>query len=224
MTTALKAGDNKRVIFGTDADLSLVFNSTSGKLELLDQYDVVITSWTPAGLLTLLGDLACNGGDMTSSAAAFNFLLANVLTFVGLSAATSISFGAATGTFAINNALATMKGLTQAGPIIRTPSATQTITAAGGITTAMLALSHIIRVVGDGGAIDITANPQIAAGTDGQIIELVGTHDTNTVKFDDGTGLKLVGAASATLGLGDCLNLRYNATGAVWRERFRANI
>jgi len=47
----------------------------------------------------------------------------------------------------------------------------------------------------------------------------MGNSDTNTVKFDDGTGLQLNGAAgSCTLGLNDVLILRYNTNTSTWNE------
>ena len=53
-----------------------------------------------------------------------------------------------------------------------------------------------IFIRGSGGAVDISANPQISAGTlVGQILFLVCTSDTNTVQLDDGNGLKLNGSA-----------------------------
>lgn len=94
-------------------------------------------------------------------------------------------------------------------------SGTTAITAAGGITVT----NKTIRVVGDGGAIDITANPQIVAGDyDGQIVIIQGTHDTNTVKIDDGTGVGLCNGTSMTLGVNDNLSLIYNTSASEWQE------
>jgi len=110
------------------------------------------------------------------------------------------------------------------GDLAITPSSTYSITAAGGITAAMLLANGIIRIDGDSGAIDITADPQIAAGvTDGQIIRFIGQHDTNTVTFDDGTGLQLAGAASAVLGSGDTLELWWDSGLSVYVEAGRSD-
>lgn len=106
------------------------------------------------------------------------------------------------------------------GPIVITPTSTTSIVAATGITSAQIT-SSILRVQGSGGAVDISANPQIAAGTDGQILEIHGESNTNTVKLDTGTGLLLAGGASITLGIGDVIVLRY--IGTSWREISRAN-
>jgi hypothetical protein len=67
------------------------------------------------------------------------------------------------------------------------------VTALGGITPAGVA-EEIIFIQGSGGPIDITASPQIAAGTsNGQKLTLICTNDTNTVKVDDATGMALNG-------------------------------
>lgn len=47
-------------------------------------------------------------------------------------------------------------------------------------------------IQGSGGAVDISANPQIAAGTTvGQRLLLICTSDTNTVKLETGTGITM---------------------------------
>lgn len=115
----------------------------------------------------------------------------------------------------------TQMTITGVGGIIYTPTATQNISAAGGIGTTVFA--RIIRVQGNGGAIDITATLQIAAGTDGQMITLEGRSDTNTLKFDDGNGLQLAGGTSFTMGKGDMMTLIYDSTDAFWYETNRSD-
>jgi hypothetical protein len=112
--------------------------------------------------------------------------------------------------------------ITVVGGTVYTPSGTLDIAAATGITTLMLAYS-ITRIQGSGGACDISANPQIADGADGQIIRLQGDSDTNTVTFEDGTGLALAGAAAFVAGKGDILCLTYDAGDDVWYEISRSN-
>jgi hypothetical protein len=73
-------------------------------------------------------------------------------------------------------------------------------------------------VQGDGGAIDVSANPQLGAGsTVGQKILLVGCSETNTLILEDGTGLALDGPWTGELN--DTLNLVWN--GSVWVETAR---
>lgn len=75
---------------------------------------------------------------------------------------------------------------------------------------------HTWFIQGSGGAADISANPQIAAGTAvGQKLRLIGCDDTNTVKLDDGTGLKLQ-AASRLLEQYSAIELEWD--GSNWVE------
>ena len=99
-----------------------------------------------------------------------------------------------------------------------TPS-TEDITAGGGVTPTY----PVMRIQGSGGAVDITANPQIAAMPDGTQLILEGMSDTNTVKLDDGTGLQLAGGASLTMGLGDTIRFSYNSGRSLWIEVSRSD-
>jgi len=92
------------------------------------------------------------------------------------------------------------------------------ITAGGGVAFTGTYYENINFIVGDGGAVDITANPQIAAATNvGQRLTLIGTHDTNTVKLEDGTGLSLNGAWFAA----DHSVIVLVWDGALWVEQSR---
>lgn len=83
------------------------------------------------------------------------------------------------------------------------------ITAVGGISFAPGTQRNKIYVQGSGGAVDITAIPQIQAGTiDGQEMLVCGRSDTNTVQLDNGTGLVLNGGA--LLGVDDCISLSWD--------------
>lgn len=83
----------------------------------------------------------------------------------------------------------------------------------------------MVRISGDGGAVDLSSSPQVLAGSfDGQPLLIVGADDTNTVKLDHGDGLALVGAASITLGKGDSIALRWDQGDTTWREVHRANV
>ena len=73
----------------------------------------------------------------------------------------------------------------------------------------------MIVVVGDGGPINITKNPQIAAGNNvGEELNLTGMDDTNIVTLDNGDGLLIDG--SVDLDSKTILNLLW--TGTLWRE------
>lgn len=74
-----------------------------------------------------------------------------------------------------------------------------------------------MQVVGDG-VIDITADPQIVAGSEGDILTIEGTDDTNTVKLEDGTGLALWTGLSYTLKDNYVITLVYDSDASLWRE------
>lgn len=74
------------------------------------------------------------------------------------------------------------------------------------------------------GAINMTANPQIAAGTsEGQVLRLVFTSDTDTIFLEDGTGLSLPNGNRRSLA-GTILEFVWDDTQSVWRESFWNNV
>lgn len=76
-------------------------------------------------------------------------------------------------------------------------------------------------VVSNGGAISLSANPQIQAGSRvGQRLDLIGTSDTDSVQLNHGTGLVLNGPC--ILKSGSVLMLRWDGTN--WVERGRSDI
>lgn len=82
----------------------------------------------------------------------------------------------------------------------------QSIVAGTGIAFVGTAWNSTWYIQGSGGAVDVSANPQIAAGTSvGQRLRLIARSNTNTVKLEDGTGLDLngmwIGEASSVLDL-----------------------
>lgn len=84
------------------------------------------------------------------------------------------------------------------------------ITAAGGISFSETG-DEDKYIEGSGGAVDITANPQVEAGTvDGQRLCLIGRSDDNAVLLENGTGLSLNGQAE--IGFDDTLCLRWDLT------------
>ena len=73
-------------------------------------------------------------------------------------------------------------------------------------------------IKGSGGAVTVTANPQIAAGTQvGQELTLIGGDDTNTVTYANGTGLDLNGGI--VLDTNQVLRLVWDGTN--WHETNR---
>jgi len=92
------------------------------------------------------------------------------------------------------------------------------ITAAGGIAFSAATYDNVSFIQGNAGAVTVTANPQIAAGSAvGQHLELVSRSATNTVTVADGTGLSLNGPWVG--GLDSVLNLVWD--GSAWVEQSR---
>lgn len=97
------------------------------------------------------------------------------------------------------------------------PSEVASITAEGGITVT----NTVMRIQGDGGAVTVTANPQIAAGVDGEFLIVEGKSDTNTITLVDGNGIHVHG--SVTLFDEDYVIFVYDEGGALWDEIARSS-
>ena len=95
-----------------------------------------------------------------------------------------------------------------------TPSTLANITAGGGITVT----NSNMRVQGDGGPVAITANPQIVAGTDGQIVYIQGQSDTNTIAIHNGDGLHLHSGNTLIMGEHDYITMQYDEGANLWEE------
>jgi len=110
------------------------------------------------------------------------------------------------------------------GTVSYTPSATQNITAAGGITVT----NGIMRVQGNAAPITVTATPNIVDGFDGQIVIIQGDNSTNTLELQDqanlaNSGLELSGNINFTLEKGSTLQLIYDGGDDLWYEISRSD-
>ncbi len=108
--------------------------------------------------------------------------------------------------------------VTHSATTIYTSASIQTLVAGSPV----VASATKVIVAGSGGPITTTATPSIADGTDGQMLYVVGTNDTNTLELqDEGTLASsnlALGSTSRVLGLGDVLVLMYDTTAASWIE------
>jgi hypothetical protein len=84
-------------------------------------------------------------------------------------------------------------------------------------------LSFYMKVKSDGGAISISANPQITPGQVlGDLLTLRGTSDTDSITLVDGRGLRLFGGSGASVGLpftleeGDAISFVYANVAQGW--------
>lgn len=96
------------------------------------------------------------------------------------------------------------------------------VTAASGIVNGGYS-SEIQYVVGSPGAVNISANPQIDDGTiDGQVLELIGTHATNTVTLENGNGLVTNGDCILTDG--SIIRFVWSDNAGLWFEEYRNDV
>jgi hypothetical protein len=103
----------------------------------------------------------------------------------------------------------------------------ESVSAAGGVTLTSIVILNEVWVVGNGGAVTVTATPSITVCTaDGQQLKVHGTDNTNTVTLQDEAGLsgsKLELNGNATLGLNQTLTLHCDITQGRWIEDSRTN-
>lgn len=155
-----------------------------------------------------------NGGTGAATLTANNVLLGN-----GTSAVQFVAPGTSGNVLTSNGTTWSSSAPASAAPSITGTRASPTnITAGGGIAFSGSNYQNIAFIQGNGGAVTVTANPQIAAGTAvGQFLRVIGRSATNTVTLADGTGLSLNGTWVG--GLDSILNLVWDGTN--WTEMAR---
>jgi hypothetical protein len=117
----------------------------------------------------------------------------------------------------IANASTFNAAFTDQNAVSGTRASPTAIVAGTGITASTADLSTQF-IQGSGGAVTVTANPRISAGTTvGQILILVGRSDTNTVTLANGNGL----SQNGDVVLGEDSVIAYLWDGVSWTEMFR---
>lgn len=98
------------------------------------------------------------------------------------------------------------------------------ITASGGIAFTGNSFLTIWYVKSNGGAVTVTANPQIAAGSfDGQELKVVQMDATNTLQFSNGNGLALSGGSALILDqVRKMAVFHWDVIGSLWVEQSRS--
>ena len=116
----------------------------------------------------------------------------------------------------IDYSLNTILNLPSSSPTVSgSQAAPGSVTAAGGVSFSGSNYFNTKYIQGSGGAVVVTASPQIAAGSlVGQSLKILCTSAVNTVTFADGTGLSLNGAF--VCGSNSAIVLDWN--GSVWTE------
>lgn len=192
----------------------------SVKLSDVDDSDVFDSS-LPAGavdeagatiVINADGDGYDFGATLTQIADASTYAaqaLASQVAALASQVAAAASATAAAASAAAASASITLYG-TQGSPL--------GITAAGGIANNIPGEQGSF-IHGSPGAVTVSANPQIAAGTVvGQKMTLIGCDDTNTVTLTNGNGLRLNGDAV----IGDGYVMSFMWDGANWQELYRS--
>ncbi len=120
------------------------------------------------------------------------------------------------GALSVGGALTAQGAVTVNGKTVYTPPAVLALTNGAVLNPAVLTY---VRVVGMAPK-TLLGNPQIAAGTPGQVLVVQGTDPLNTVQLVDGNGLSLCSGVSFTMGTNAIIQLVYN--GGNWVELHRA--
>lgn len=84
--------------------------------------------------------------------------------------------------------------------------------------------SCLMFLKGSSGAVDMSANPQIAVGTrNGQVLELIFTSDTDTVLLENGNGLAMP-QGSIRSKAGTIMRFHWDNGSSLWRNSYWNNI
>lgn len=82
----------------------------------------------------------------------------------------------------------------------------------------------VMYIKGTAGAVNMSANPQIAAGTiEGQVLKLIFTHATDTVLLQDSDGLAMPNGDIRSLE-GTILEFVWDEVSQLWRNSFWNNV
>lgn len=159
-----------------------------------------------------------NGGTGASTLTAGSVVVGN-----GTSAVNLVAPGTSGNVLSSNGSTWVSQAPSSAAPnVVSTFASPSSITAVGGISFSGSNSINYTYIAGSGGPVTVSASPQVAAGTtNGQLLTLVGTSATNTVKLSDGTGLALNGPWTGALS--SALTLEWDNGASLWREISRNN-
>lgn len=103
-----------------------------------------------------------------------------------------------------NQAIPELPGELEVGPNVYSTSLRQLLVAGSFIRPE----ARFVFVIGSGGAVTLTSNPSIYSAVNGQMLTVIGLHDTNTVTLTDGNGMKMAG--NMTLGAYDTITFMFD--------------
>lgn len=216
------------VLNGTDIGSEIRKLSTAGALlQINDDLNAIEEGPTYQSILDAeeAAELAASQADASASAAASS---ANAAAASAAAAATAetnaetAETNAETAQAAAEAAQAAAEAAAAAAAaaevVVGTRAAPTAVVAGTGIVAPTSTADHLCYIEGSGGAVDVSANPQIAAGLrNGQRMTLRGRSSTNTVLLEHGTGLVMNG--SYNLGDDSSIVFRWDLTN--WVEESR---
>ena len=166
------------------------------------------------GNISTAGDLAVNGGDLTTSASTFNLVDANATTVNFAGAATTIDLGATSGTLTINNP--TVVGTQTTQNLYNTAATTMNFAGAAttlivGATTGVAnirnATTNILGNATVGGTLDVSAGTTINSTQTSNNFVVKGEVASSLIVANSTYGAVVIGGSNATPQLGSTLKI-----------------
>ena len=210
-------------LIGIDASGNAIFNNQEAA------YINFLSSNTQRARITALGSLVVgNNSSALATTATDGFLYVSSSSGAPTGVPTTQTGSVPVHVDATNNAMymyTNSAWRSVAGSTVQGSRQTGTSMSVGTAITPALGSKTVAFVVGNGGAITITASPPITTTgmIVGQELKICGTSNTNTVTYNNSVNLVLNG--SATLGKDQCLNLMYagtDGTNLSWIETGRS--
>lgn len=210
-------------LIGIDASGNAIFNNQEAA------YINFLSSNTQRARITALGSLVVgNNSSALATTATDGFLYVSSSSGAPTGVPTTQTGSVPVHVDATNNAMymyTNSAWRSVAGSTVQGSRQTGTSMSVGTAITPALGSKTVAFVVGNGGAITITASPPITTTgmIVGQELKICGTSNTNTVTYNNSVNLVLNG--SATLGKDQCLDLMYagtDGTNLSWIETGRS--
>jgi len=208
--TTQTTGDYVATITGTTNQVNVAGAGTEGRAVTLSLPQDIHTGASPTfvgltltGSATISGDVAVNGGDITTTSATMNIATANATTInLGTSGATAVNIGSSTSTVTVNDDLDVVGDTTLTGDLAVNGGDITTTSLAGNIFTANATTVNLgttdAATVNIGATVSTTTvNDDLVVGGDLTVHGTTTTVNSTTVTVDD-KNIELGSTASPT--------------------------